>query len=102
MRIHDSDSTNSGFTDKVLEVEIWGPDKPELKLVDPPGYTMLPVATRATRASKVSKNNGGIIPAVISVKMDYYLQEVLNIAEHFDPKRERTLGIITQPRYLRD
>jgi GTP-binding protein EngB required for normal cell division len=108
MGIHDGGSTNSRFSDDVLKVEIWGPDKPELTLVDLPG---LYYSTRSDQGEqgirtvrgltgKYMKNTRSIILAVISAKTDYHLQEVLNIVERFDPKRERTLGIITQPDIL--
>ncbi|OJJ43880.1 hypothetical protein ASPZODRAFT_73608 [Penicilliopsis zonata CBS 506.65] len=103
-----SDTTNAGFSDDVLKVEISGPDKPELSLVDLPG---LYYSTSKDQGSagihivrnlveRYMKNTRSIILAVITAKSDYHLQEVLNIAERFDPQRERTLGIITQPDIL--
>jgi hypothetical protein len=108
MGIHDGESTNSGFSDDVLKVEIWGPDKPELTLVDLPGLYYSTSRDQCEQGigivrgltEKYMKNTRSIILAVISAKTDYHLQEVLNIAERFDPRRERTLGIITQPDIL--
>ncbi|GKZ24655.1 hypothetical protein AbraIFM66951_011926 [Aspergillus brasiliensis] len=100
-----TETVQSGFSDDVLKVEILGPDKPELTLVDLPGlyYSVSQEqgfqGIRVVRSltEKYMQNSRSIILAVISAKTDYHLQEVLNIAERFDPKRERTLGVITQP-----
>ncbi|PWY62088.1 dynamin family protein [Aspergillus eucalypticola CBS 122712] len=100
-----NETANSGFSDDVLKVEILGPDQPELTLVDLPGLyysvsqdqSLQGIRVVRTLTEKYMKNKRSIILAVISAKADYHLQEVLNIAERFDPKRERTLGIITQP-----
>lgn len=100
-----NETAHSGFSDDVLKVEILGPDQPELTLVDLPGLyysvsqdqSLEGIRIVRTLTEKYMKNKRSIILAVISAKADYHLQEVLNIAERFDPKRERTLGIITQP-----
>ncbi|KAK2741135.1 hypothetical protein FQN57_005736 [Myotisia sp. PD_48] len=101
-------STKSGFSDDILRVEISGPEKPELTLVDLPGlYTSTSqdqgkegIEMVHDLTMKYMKNPRSIILAVIGAKTDYHQQRVLNIAEEFDPKRERTLGIITQPDIL--
>ncbi|KAL4790933.1 P-loop containing nucleoside triphosphate hydrolase protein [Aspergillus venezuelensis] len=103
-----SESENSGFSDDILKVEISGPDKPELTLVDLPGlyYSTSQEQGKAgigivrSLTERYMASSRSIILAVISAKTDYHLQEVLNIAETFDKKRERTLGIITQPDFL--
>ncbi|KAH2369449.1 hypothetical protein KXW57_004350 [Aspergillus fumigatus] len=103
-----TESVNTGFSDDVLKVEISGPDKPELTLVDLPGLyystsqeqDLQGILIVRKLTERYMSNPRSIILAVISAKTDYHLQEVLNIAEQFDPKRERTLGIITQPDIL--
>ncbi|GFF97114.1 interferon-induced GTP-binding protein Mx [Aspergillus udagawae] len=103
-----TESVNAGFSDDVLKVEISGPDKPELTLVDLPGLyystsqeqDLQGILIVRKLTERYMKNPRSIILAVISAKTDYHLQEVLNIAERYDPKRERTLGIITQPDIL--
>ncbi|KAF7180986.1 hypothetical protein CNMCM7691_000115 [Aspergillus felis] len=103
-----TESVNAGFSDDVLKVEISGPDKPELTLVDLPGLYYSTSQEQDSQGilivrkltERYMKNPRSIILAVISAKTDYHLQEVLNIAERFDQKRERTLGIITQPDIL--
>ncbi|KAL7658742.1 hypothetical protein ACMYSQ_004844 [Aspergillus niger] len=100
-----NETAHSGFSYDVLKVEILGPDKPELTLVDLPGlyYSVSQDQGRQgikvvrTLTEKYMKNGRSIILAVIGAKTEYHLQEVLNIAERYDPRRERTLGIITQP-----
>ncbi|KAE8376604.1 P-loop containing nucleoside triphosphate hydrolase protein [Aspergillus bertholletiae] len=108
MGINEDDTANSGFSDDVLKVEISGPDKPELTLVDLPGLYYSTSRDQGAKGitivrnltEKYMKNTRTIILAVISAKTDYHLQEVLNIAERFDSKRERTLGVVTQPDIL--
>ncbi|KAB8201903.1 P-loop containing nucleoside triphosphate hydrolase protein [Aspergillus parasiticus] len=108
MGISNEDTANSGFSDDVLKVAISGPDKPELTLVDLPGLYYSTSRDQGAKGieivrgltEKYMKNTRTIILAVISAKTDYHLQEVLNMAERFDSKRERTLGIITQPDIL--
>ncbi|KAL2808434.1 P-loop containing nucleoside triphosphate hydrolase protein [Aspergillus granulosus] len=103
-----TEAENSGFSDDTLKVEISGPDKPELTLVDLPGLYYSTsrqqgkegIAITRELTERYMKNTRSIILAVISAKTDYHLQEVLNIAERYDPQRERTLGIITQPDIL--
>ncbi|KAF4176167.1 hypothetical protein CNMCM8694_000084 [Aspergillus lentulus] len=103
-----TESVNAGFSDDVLKVEISGPDKPELTLVDLPGLYYSTSQEQDSQGilivrkltERYMNNPRSIILAVVSAKTDYHLQEVLNIAERFDPKRERTLGIITQPDIL--
>ncbi|KAL4938067.1 hypothetical protein BDV06DRAFT_201790 [Aspergillus oleicola] len=103
-----SESVDSGFSDNILKVDISGPDKPELTLVDLPGlyYSTSQqqgkdgIGIVRNLTEKYMVNSRSIILAVISAKTDYHLQEVLNIAEKFDKRRERTLGIITQPDIL--
>lgn len=99
------ESLNSGFSDDVLRVEISGPDKPELTLVDLPGLYRATSPDQGVQGREIvhdltrryMKNSRSIILAVISARSEYHAQTVLNIAQDYDPKRERTLGIITQP-----
>ena len=99
------ESVSSGFSDDVLKVEISGPDKPELTLVDLPGLYRATSPDQGVQGREIvhdltrryMKNSRSIILAVISARSEYHAQTVLNIAQDYDPKRERTLGIITQP-----
>ncbi|KAJ5604877.1 hypothetical protein N7510_010031 [Penicillium lagena] len=97
--------TEIEFSDDILKIEICGPDKPDLTLVDLPGLYYAPssnqgeqgVAIVRNLTERYMKNKRSIILAVVSAKMDYHVQEVLEIAKNFDADRERTMGIITQP-----
>lgn len=105
MRMDGGQFSTAGFSDDVLKVEIFGPEKPELSLVDLPGlYNSVSddqneegmiLVNKLTR--KYMENKRSIILAVISTKLDYHLQPVLNMAGEIDPGHERTLGIVTQP-----
>ncbi|RHZ43794.1 putative dynamin GTPase [Aspergillus thermomutatus] len=87
MGIRITELVTAGFSDNMLKVKISGPDKPELTLVDLPGLYY-----------STSQEQG--LQGIWICETDYHLQEVLNLAERFDPNRERTLGIITQPDIL--
>ncbi|KGO66031.1 Dynamin [Penicillium italicum] len=105
MGLSSTDPSSTGFSDDVLKVEISGPEKPELTLVDLPGlyYSSsseqneqgMEIVQKLTE--KYIKSSRSIILAVISARADYHIQKVLNIAQSFDPKYERVLGIVTQP-----
>ena len=105
MRIDGGQLSTTGYSDDVLKVEISGPEKPELSLVDLPGlYTSVSddqneegrmLVEELTK--KYMENKRSIILAVISTKLDYHHQPVLNMAGKIDPGHERTLGIVTQP-----
>ncbi|OJI96704.1 hypothetical protein ASPVEDRAFT_78461 [Aspergillus versicolor CBS 583.65] len=103
-----AEGQNSGFSDDILKVEISGPDKPELTLVDLPGLYISTsqqqgkegIAITRNLTEKYMMNARSIILAVIGAKTDYHHQQVLNISEGYDSERERTLGIITQPDIL--
>ncbi|RJE19220.1 dynamin GTPase [Aspergillus sclerotialis] len=100
-----TESFDSGFSDDVLKVEIWGPEKPELTLVDLPGLYYSTSEDQGPQGIKIvdeltekyMKNSKSIILAVINANADYHIQVVLDKAKRFDPSRERTLGIVTHP-----
>jgi hypothetical protein len=105
MGITTDDLSRSGFSDDILKVEISGPDKPELTLVDLPGLYRaksqeqgaegIPIVRKLVE--KYMSNSRSIILAIISARNEYNLQEILDVAEKHDPRHERTLGIITKP-----
>lgn len=112
LHISDYESVDDGectmnyeFRDDVLKIEWSGPDKPELTVVDLPGLyeptskEQGEQGTKLVRAlmDKYMRNSRSIILAVARTKTDPSSQETLTTAERFDPKHERTLGIITQP-----
>ncbi|OKP14329.1 Interferon-induced GTP-binding protein Mx2 [Penicillium subrubescens] len=104
MGISDNVAQDAGFCDDVLKIEISGPDKPELTLVDLPGLYNTPSEEQSIEGIQIVRQlterymakDRSIILAVISAKVDYHIQEVLNIAKGYDPEYERVLAIVTQ------
>lgn len=96
---------SSTFSEKVLRIEISGPDVPQLTLVDLPGFFHdeakiqdldgEEVVNRL--AAKYLSQENNIILAVVSAQKDLASQKVLDEAKKHDPDRARTLGIITKP-----
>ena len=97
--------TTSAFSNDVLRVEISGPDRPSLTIVDLPGLihseNKLQSSADVTLVWEMVRgymqNQRSIILAIISAKNDYANQIVLKLAKEVDPSGYRTLGIITKP-----
>ncbi|KAK4677698.1 hypothetical protein QC764_0047510 [Podospora pseudoanserina] len=93
------------FAKDILRVEITGPDRPHLTIVDLPGLIHSP--TRQQSASDVEliqevvqgymNEPRCIILAVVSAKNDFANQVVLKLARAVDSIGSRTLGVITKP-----
>jgi GTPase SAR1 family protein len=99
-------SAHSGaFSKDRLRVEVSGPDRPHLTIVDLPG--LVHTETKQQSASDVQlvrdvvqsymKEPRSIILAVVSAKNDYQNQIVLRLAHEADKDGIRTLGVITKP-----
>ncbi|KAF9733790.1 dynamin family protein [Paraphaeosphaeria minitans] len=103
-------ANSRAFSRDVLTIEICGPDRPQLTVVDLPG--LIHATNKAqTEADKelildlvkdYMRNPRTIILAVISAKNDFANQIILDHCKNIDTKSERTLGIITKPDYLRE
>ncbi|KAK1750503.1 P-loop containing nucleoside triphosphate hydrolase protein [Echria macrotheca] len=88
----------------VLRIRVSAPDVPNLTLVDLPGfysgsgggqrYEDIPVVNELARRY-LSRSNT-IILAVVGARQEIHQQRVLDEAKVVDPKRERTIGVITQ------
>lgn len=97
--------TSGAFSNDVLRVEVSGPDRPQLTIVDLPGLVhsgnKLQSAADVTLVKKMvlnyMENRRSIILAVVSAKNDYANQAVLKFAKEVDANGNRTLGIITKP-----
>ena len=97
--------SNNAFSTDVLSVEISGPDRPQLTIVDLPGLihsenksqSRSDVEIVARLVESYIKNKRTIILAVITAKNDYANQIILQRARQVDPTGDRTLGIITKP-----
>ena len=93
------------FSKDLLRVEVSGPDRPHLTIVDLPG--LIHSETKQQSASDVElvqevvrsymKEPRSIMLAVVSAKNDYANQIVLKLARAADKKGNRTLGVITKP-----
>lgn len=93
------------FSKDLLRVEVSGPDRPHLTIVDLPG--LIHSETRQQSVSDVElvqdvvqaymKEPRSIILAVVSAKNDYANQIVLKLARSADSNGARTLGVITKP-----
>ncbi|GJC90452.1 interferon-induced GTP-binding protein Mx [Colletotrichum liriopes] len=93
------------FAKDLLRVEISGPDRPHLTIVDLPG--LIHSQTKHQTASDVQliqevvesymMEPRSIILAVVSAKNDFANQVVLKLARSADATGDRTLGVITKP-----
>ncbi|KAH9877555.1 hypothetical protein IAQ61_002922 [Plenodomus lingam] len=98
-------SQSSAFARDVLSVEIEGPSRPQLTLVDLPGLiqnetkgvTKADVELVQEITDRYISQSRTIILAVVSATNDYANQGILTKARKVDPNGERTLGIITKP-----
>ncbi|KAF2740911.1 hypothetical protein EJ04DRAFT_592504 [Polyplosphaeria fusca] len=98
------------FSRDVLSVEICGPDKPQLTLVDLPGI-IHSVSKNETEADKIlihklvqeyMTDPRTIILSVISGRYDWQNQAILDLSRKIDKEGRRTLGIITKPDTIPD
>jgi GTPase SAR1 family protein len=93
------------FAQDILRVEVTGPDRPHLTIVDLPG--LIHSETKSQTSSDVElikglihsymKESRCIILAVVSAKNDFANQVVLKLAREADTDGSRTLGVITKP-----
>ncbi|SPQ23961.1 4aabc9d3-cb0e-4cab-b923-e71054945ea4 [Thermothielavioides terrestris] len=93
------------FAQDILRVEVTGPDRPHLTIVDLPG--LIHSETKTQTVSDVELIKGlvqsymkearCIILAVVSAKNDFANQVVLKLAREADQSGNRTLGVITKP-----
>lgn len=93
------------FSNDLLRVEVSGPDRPHLTIVDLSG--LIHSETKQQSADDVQlvqdvvrsymTEPRSIILAVISAKNDFANQVVLRLARETDPTGIRTLGVITKP-----
>ncbi len=100
-----SDSPPTAFSKDVLSIEIEGPFRPQLTLVDIPG--LIQTETKGVTEADVDvvaeitdyyiRQSRAIWLAVVSATHDYANQKILTKVREVDPEGERTLGIITKP-----
>ena len=100
-----SNSKSRAFAKDVLSIEIDGPSRPQLTLVDIPGLiqtetkgvTKADVDLVAEITDQYISQPRTICLAVVSATNDYANQGILTRVREVDPDGERTLGIITKP-----
>ncbi|KAK3399806.1 P-loop containing nucleoside triphosphate hydrolase protein [Sordaria brevicollis] len=100
-----STSQGKAFSNHRLRVEITGPDRPHLTIVDLPGLIHSETKNQTAADVQLIQNvvrsymnePRSIILAVVSAKNDFANQVVLKLARAADPHGHRTLGIITKP-----
>ncbi|ROW11295.1 hypothetical protein VMCG_00863 [Cytospora schulzeri] len=105
MKVMGISETGSAFAKDTLSIEIQGPDRPQLTLVDIPGLIQAStkgvsdadVATVAEITDSYIKQPRTICLAVVSATNDAANQPILQRVRRFDPQGERTLGVITKP-----
>ncbi|KAF3906347.1 Dynamin-1 [Dactylellina cionopaga] len=101
--------TGRAFSKDVLTIEIAGPNRPQLTLVDLPGLihsknksqTEEDIVLIRELVEEYISNPRTIILAIVSAKNDYANQIILDFCQKVDPSGSRTLGIITKPDMLR-
>ncbi|KAL8673574.1 MAG: hypothetical protein Q9168_002006 [Polycauliona sp. 1 TL-2023] len=99
------DEHTKRFSEDVLRVELSGPDRPHLTLVDLPGLFHSGNKQQSLDEAKLvkalvqryMKNKRSIILAVVSAKNDSANQIITQMARTFDSKGVRTMGIVTKP-----
>ncbi|TVY46718.1 Interferon-induced GTP-binding protein [Lachnellula occidentalis] len=93
------------FAEDVLSIEIEGPDRPQLTVVDIPGLiatatggaTDEDVALVGTITDRYISEPRTICLAVVAGGSHHATQTILEKVKKVDPKGNRTLGIITKP-----
>jgi GTPase SAR1 family protein len=103
----DSGSGLSAFARDVLSIEVEGPSRPQLTLVDIPGLiananpskgiTEADVKAVAEITDHYISQPRTICLAVIASTNDSANQPILTKVRNYDPEGDRTLGIITKP-----
>ncbi|KAK3300059.1 COG4 transport protein-domain-containing protein [Chaetomium fimeti] len=103
---HTAPQVGSVFSEDVLKIEICGPSVDYLTVIDVPGIFRTPTEGVTTKEDMVMVRNmvrwyiqdsRTVILAVLPCNIDISNQEILTMAEEFDPNGERTLGILTKP-----
>lgn len=92
----------STFSADVFKIELSGPDRENLSIIDIPGIFRTATDGVTTKddidlvknmVSNWIQDERTIILAVVSANVDIATQEILTMAEKADPKGLRTLGV---------
>lgn len=96
----------STFSNDILKIELSGPSREHLSIIDVPGIFRTPTRGITTKEDIILvrnmvkmyiQNPRTIILAVIPAPVDIATQEILTMAEEADPLGQRTLGVLTKP-----
>lgn len=106
IRINASDKGQSMFSDDILKIEISGPGKDYLTVIDVPGIFRNVTEGSTTKedmdlvksmVTSYIENTRTIILAILPSNVDIATQEILSLASDYDKKGERTIGVLTKP-----
>ena len=96
----------SNFSDDIFRIELCGPGKSHLSVIDVPGIFRSSEKGKTTDEDKLLVKNmvrryiehpRTIILAVVAANVDIATTEILDMAAGVDPSGQRTLGILTKP-----
>ena len=99
-------SGQSVFSDYLLKIELSGPTRQHLSVIDIPRIFRIPTEGLTTKEdmtlvqhilNSYIKDSRTIILTVIPAPVDITTQEILSLAEEANPLSQRTLGILTKP-----
>ncbi|KAK3687357.1 P-loop containing nucleoside triphosphate hydrolase protein [Podospora appendiculata] len=98
------DSSLPMFSDDILKIEISGPEKPHLTVIDVPGLfqvtdgvtTDLDKQMVENMARRYMENERTLVLAVLTCLADPATEGVLQFAKAADPNGERTVGVLTK------
>jgi GTPase SAR1 family protein len=101
---HSSRGAKSFSFDK-LRIEASGPAYPQLTLIDLPGLILMPnegqTKQDVANAEKIVRSHmeyeQSIILAVMTAENELVTQAAMALAQEYDPKGKRTIGVITKP-----
>lgn len=94
------------FSNDVLRLEISGPGQEHFSVIDIPGIsrdategltTTDDIQMVRSMVKSYMANPRSVILAVIPANVDVATQEILSMAHEFDPRQDRTLGVLTKP-----
>lgn len=94
------------FANDVLRIERYGPEEEHLSVIDVPGIFRSPTEGITTNGDiemvksmvlNYMKNARSVILAVVPANTDVATQEILQLAQPYDPHGRRTLGVLTKP-----
>ncbi len=96
----------STFSDDLFRIELCGPTRSHLSVIDVPGIFRTPEEGKTTSEDRslvnemvrrYIENQRAVILAVLPANVDFATTEILELAAEVDPTGQRTLGILTKP-----